>query len=58
MAGVFVYGVQDRWGLSQGHLLELYGITAFLTVMALWRHRENIRRLLAGTERRIGEKAE
>ena len=58
MAGVLIYGVQGRWGLSQGHLLELYGITAFLTVMALWRHRENIRRLLAGTERKIGEKAE
>ena len=58
MAGVLIDGVQGRWGLSQGHLLELYGITAFLTVMALWRHRENIRRLLAGTERKIGEKAE
>lgn len=58
MAGVVLYGVWGRWGLARGHLFELYGITAFLTVMAVWRHRENIKRLLAGTERKIGERAE
>lgn len=58
MVGVLIYGVQGRWGLSQGHLYELYGITAFLTIMAIWRHRENIRRLLSGTERKVGERAE
>jgi glycerol-3-phosphate acyltransferase PlsY len=31
----------------------LIGIAAFLVV---WSHRENIKRLKAGTERRIGEK--
>ena len=28
-----------------------------LTLLAIFRHRENIRRLLTGTERRLGEKA-
>ncbi len=39
-------------GLTQAQLYELYGVTAFLTVMAYWKHRENIRRLAKGTERK------
>jgi glycerol-3-phosphate acyltransferase PlsY len=31
--------------------------TLFITAILLWRFRENIRRLLAGTERRLGERA-
>lgn len=38
--------------LSQGQLLEMYAVAAFLTVMAYWKHRENIVRLLHGEERR------
>lgn len=58
LIGVIVYGIQGKWGLMPNHLYELYAITAFLTVMALWRHRGNIKRLMNGTERRIGERAE
>jgi glycerol-3-phosphate acyltransferase PlsY len=58
MTGVLVYGFLGKWGLSMAHLYELYAITAFLMVMAIYRHRGNIRRLMNGTERRIGEKAE
>lgn len=39
-------------GLNQMQLYELYGITVFLTVMAYWKHRENIQRLLKGVERK------
>lgn len=39
-------------GLTQAQLYELYGITAFLTVMAYWKHRENIVRLVKGVERK------
>lgn len=56
--GVVVYGVLGKWGLSGPHLYEMYAIAAFLTGMALWRHRGNIKRLLNGTERKIGERAE
>lgn len=38
--------------MKQGNLWELYGIAAFLTIMAYYKHRENIKRLLKGEERR------
>ena len=39
-------------GMSQVNLYELYALAAFLTVMAYWKHRENIGRLLKGNERK------
>lgn len=39
-------------GMSQMQLFELYGLAAFLTIMAYWKHRENIVRLLKGEERK------
>lgn len=39
-------------GMTQPQLLEMYAITAFLTIMAYWKHRENIKRLLHGEERK------
>ncbi|MFK7938129.1 MAG: glycerol-3-phosphate 1-O-acyltransferase PlsY [Roseovarius sp.] len=39
--------------LGQGHML-IMGI--LLTLLVFWRHRENIRRLRAGTEPKIGQK--
>ncbi|MCI9675688.1 MAG: glycerol-3-phosphate 1-O-acyltransferase PlsY [Lachnospiraceae bacterium] len=39
-------------GMSQIQLYEMYGITAFLSIMAYWKHRENIVRLLHGNERK------
>lgn len=39
-------------GMSQVHLIELYIIAAFLTAMAYYKHRENIKRLLKGEERK------
>jgi len=58
LIGVIVYGILGKWGLSQPHLYEMYAITAFITIMGIYRHRDNIRRLLHGTERKIGERAE
>jgi len=55
---VVVYGCMGKWELSTGHLYEMYAIILFLTILALWRHRGNIQRLLSGTERKIGEKAD
>ena len=56
--GVAIYGALGKWGLAQGHLYEMYAIAVLLCAMALFRHRKNIRGLLAGTERKLGEKAE
>lgn len=55
--GVVIYGVLGKWGLTQGQLYEMYAIAVFLCAMALFRHRKNIRSLLKGTERKLGEKA-
>lgn len=37
-------------GMSQQHLFEMYGVAAFLTIMAYYKHRENIKRLLKGPD--------
>ena len=58
MAGVLIYGFLGKWGLAQPHLYELYAITAFLTVLALYRHKKNIKGLINGTERKLGQKAD
>ena len=47
-----VMGQSGAFGMTQPHLIELYVITAFLTVLAHWMHRENIMRLLKGVERK------
>ena len=39
-------------GVSRATLIEMYIITAFLTAMAYWKHRQNIVRLAKGTERK------
>ena len=38
--------------LSQMQLFEMYAVAAFLTIMAYWKHRENIVRLIHGEERK------
>ncbi len=43
---------RERWG-APGVITTFLGAAAVLVV---WRHRENIRRLLAGTEKRFGRK--
>ena len=39
-------------GMSQGQLYEMYALTFALAVLAYWKHRENIVRLLHGNERK------
>ncbi|MBQ2803188.1 MAG: glycerol-3-phosphate 1-O-acyltransferase PlsY [Lachnospiraceae bacterium] len=38
--------------MSQAHLIEMYVVAALLTIMAFWRHRENIVRLSKRQERK------
>ena len=38
--------------MSQGMLIEMYVIAILMMAMAYWKHRENIKRLLTGTERK------
>ncbi len=52
MIEVLILGQMGHFDMSQPLLNELYVLTAFLTIMAYWKHRTNIRRLLNGTERK------
>ena len=51
-----IFGQLGFYGVSQAVLIEIYVLAAFLAVMAIYRHRANIVRLLNGTENRIFEK--
>jgi glycerol-3-phosphate acyltransferase PlsY len=53
---VIVFGQSGYLHLEGALLIEFYIVSACFTVMALWRHRENIRRLLNGTENKFGMK--
>lgn len=61
VAEVIVYGQAGGFGLTTGELHEFYIVAVVLAVLAFWRHRANIRRLVNGTEnktdvRKIGKK--
>lgn len=47
-----VLGQVGIFGMPQNLLIEMYVIAGVLTVMAYYKHRENIKRLLSGTERK------
>ena len=47
---MIIYGQFGGFSMSQHHLNELYVIISLLTAMTLYRHRTNIKRLIAGTE--------
>lgn len=52
MIQMVVCGQLGIFGSSQFVLFEMYIITAFLTIMAYYKHRENIVRLVKGEERK------
>ena len=51
-------GQTGRLALTPAHLLESYVLVFLIVAMAYWRHRANIKRLIAGTESKIGQKKE
>lgn len=52
MIELVILGQMGIFGMSQAYLIEMYIIAGLLTVMAYWKHRENIKRLVSGTERK------
>ncbi len=52
MIGAVLLGQLGELHMEQRYLNELYLLCAFLTVMAVYRHRANINRLLCGNERK------
>lgn len=53
---VIVFGQLGLLGVASASLGEYYAVSACFTAMALWQHRENIKRLLNGTENKFGKK--
>ena len=51
-----LFGQMGFYHMAQGALVELYGLAIFLAVMAIYRHRANIGRLLNGTENKVFQK--
>lgn len=47
-----VLGQMGKFGMSQALLIEMYVISGGLTIMAYYKHKDNIKRLLSGTERK------
>ncbi|MGN0425167.1 MAG: glycerol-3-phosphate 1-O-acyltransferase PlsY [Acetatifactor sp.] len=39
-------------GMNQAQLIEMYALFGAMTVLAFWKHRENIKRLIHGNERK------
>lgn len=52
MTEMVICGQLGVFGMAQPVLNEMYVVTACLTVLAFWKHRENIKRLATGTERK------
>lgn len=50
---VVVYGQMGGFGVGAPYVYEMYGVAAFLMLSAFYKHRENIKRLLAGTENKL-----
>jgi glycerol-3-phosphate acyltransferase PlsY len=50
---VVLYGQQGGFQLNPAELTEFYVITILLALLAIWRHRANIVRLVKRTENKI-----
>lgn len=50
---VIVYGQMGGFGVRAPYVYEIYAAAALLMLSAFYKHRENIKRLLSGTENKI-----
>lgn len=55
---VIIFGETGILSVPAGYKEEFYIVSACFTAMALWRHRANIKRLMNGTENKLGTKKE
>lgn len=53
-----IFGQTGLISLPAEHRVEIYVIGGIFSLLALWKHRANIKRLLTGTENKIGGKKE
>ena len=52
-AGMGVLIFTGKFGMNSARRIEMFILVIFLTALAFWRHRANIKRLLAGTESKV-----
>ena len=50
---MIVFGQMGSYHMDSYHMIELYIVMGLLTVLAFYRHKKNIKRLLDGTESKI-----
>lgn len=50
------FGSQGCYQVAPEYRIELYILVILLMLLAIWRHRANIKRLLSGTENQVGGK--
>ena len=50
---MIVFGQMGSYHMDFSHMIELYIVMGLLTVLAFYRHKKNIKRLLDGTESKI-----
>lgn len=56
--GMVYFGHRGDYGIEVARLTEFYIMAAVIAGMGIWRHRSNIKRLLSGTENKLGVKKE
>lgn len=49
---LIIFGQNDFFDMDQSLLTEMYIVAILLAIMAFWKHRENIVRLIHGEERK------
>ena len=47
------FGLGGDYAVAEGDRMEFFAVAGVLMVMAIWRHKANIRRLLKGTENKL-----
>ncbi len=56
MIGMVFFGHRGDYGIAAARLPEFYCLAVLIGGMGIWRHHSNIKRLLSGTENKIGAK--
>ena len=56
LIAMIVIGETSGYGMDRMHTTEMYLVMTALTVLAFWRHRANIIRLIHGNENKVGAK--
>lgn len=54
--GMIFWGHRGDYGVGTQYLMEFYIVAAVIGGMGIWRHHANIKRLLNGTENKLGAK--